>query len=132
VLGHQYPVTPPEILSRLARSWLRSRTDGRYELKLDAGFLNAHAGMSVEEQERLEAEETRQLWAALEGLRCPVLVVRGAASDLFDPDTANRMVEEVLHNGTLEVIAHAGHSVMLDNPEAFERALSRFALTDAQ
>jgi pimeloyl-ACP methyl ester carboxylesterase len=132
VLGHQYPVTPPAILSRLARSWLRARSDGRYELKLDEEFLNAHAGMSVEEQERLEAEESKQLWAALEGLRCPVLVVRGAASDLFDPDTADRMVEEVLHNGTLEVIAHAGHSVMLDNPEAFERALSRFALTDAQ
>jgi pimeloyl-ACP methyl ester carboxylesterase len=102
VLSHQYPVTPPSTLSRLARSWLRERPDGRYELKLDESFL-----------------DTKD-------------VVRGAASDIFAPDTAERMVDEVLHNGTLEIIAHAGHSVMLDNPEAFERALSRFALTDDQ
>jgi pimeloyl-ACP methyl ester carboxylesterase len=132
LLGHQYPVTPPSILSRLARSWLRERSDGRYELKLDADFLTARRGITAEEEERLEAEETKKLWNALEGLSCPVLVVRGAASDLFDPEVADRMVEDVLQNGTLEIIAHAGHSVMLDNPEAFERAFSRFALTDAQ
>ena len=132
VLGHQYPVTPPAILSRLARSWLRARSDGRYELKLDEGFLRAHAEISDEEAERLETEESKQLWQALEGLRCPVLVMRGAASDIIAPDTADRMVDEVLSNGTLEIIAQAGHSVMLDNPEAFEQALSRFALTDAQ
>ena len=88
--------------------------------------------MTAEEEERLEAEESKKLWNALEGLSCPVLVVRGAASDIFDPEVADRMVEDVLQNGTLEIIAHAGHSVMLDNPEAFERALSRFVLTDAQ
>ena len=132
VLGHQYPVTPPSILRRLARSWLRERSDGRYELKLDADFLTARRGISAEEEERLEAEESRKLWSALEGLSCPVLVVRGAASDLFDPEIADRMVEDVLQNGTLEIIAHAGHSVTLENPEAFERAFSRFALTDAQ
>ena len=132
VLAHQYPVTPSSTLRRMARSWLRERSDGRYELKLDADFLNAHTGLSAEEEERLDAEESKKLWNALEGLSCPVLVVRGAASDIFDSETADRMVEEVLHNGTLEIIAHAGHSVMLDNSEAFERALSRFALTDAQ
>ena len=103
-----------------------------YELKLDESFLDAKDRMSAEEEVQLDAEESKQLWDALEGLSCPVLVVRGAASDIFAPDTADRMVDEVLHNGTLEIIAHAGHSVMLDNPEAFERALSRFALTDAQ
>ena len=132
VLSHQYPVTPPSTLSRLARSWLRERPDGRYELKLDESFLDTKDRMSAEEEEQLDAEESKQLWEALEGLSCPVLVVRGAASDIFAPDTADRMVDEVLHNGRLEIVAHAGHSVMLDNPEAFERALSGFALTDAQ
>ena len=38
------------------------------------------------------------------------------------------MADEVLQNGTLEVIARAGHSVMLDNPVDFERALLSYAL----
>ncbi len=131
VLGRQYPVTPSRILSRLARCWLRERADGRYELKLDQNFLAVDADLSAEEEERLEAEESKRLWNALEVLRCPVLVVRGAASDILDPDVADRMVDEVLHDGKLEVVPQAGHSVMLDNPEAFERALTSFALTDA-
>jgi len=40
------------------------------------------------------------------------------------------MADEVLKQGRLEVIARAGHSVMLDNPEAFEKALAGFVLGD--
>ena len=40
------------------------------------------------------------------------------------------MVDDVLKDGTLEVIPRAGHSVMLDNTVDFERALCRFALGD--
>ncbi len=73
-------------------------------------------------------EESKRLWTALENLPCPALVVRGAASDVFDPDTADRMVDDVIPNATLAVIPSAGHSVMLDNPEAFTKALSDFVL----
>ena len=53
---------------------------------------------------------------------CPSLVIRGAASDVLDAGTADRMVEEALPDGRLEVVPRAGHSVMLDNPEGFEEA----------
>ena len=36
-----------------------------------------------------------------------------------------------LPKGRLEVIPRAGHSVMLDNPKAFQDALLRFALGDS-
>ena len=49
--------------------------------------------------------------------------VHAAASDILDPDTADKMVDDVIPNGKLAVIDRAGHSVMLDNPEGFERAL---------
>ena len=73
-------------------------------------------------------EETKRLWTALEAQTCPVLVVRGAASDVFDPDVADRMADESAKNGTLVVIPRSGHSVMLDNPVAFNQALADFAL----
>jgi pimeloyl-ACP methyl ester carboxylesterase len=38
------------------------------------------------------------------------------------------MVDDVLKNGRLAVVAQAGHSVMTDNPEGFKEALNAFAL----
>ena len=42
--------------------------------------------------------------------------------------TADRMVEDVLKHGQLAVVARAGHSVMVDNPEGFRAALTGFVL----
>ena len=36
------------------------------------------------------------LWEALAKISCPTLLVRGAASDVLAPETADRMVDEVL------------------------------------
>ena len=84
--------------------------------------------MSAEQMQAWSRKEASALWSALERTPCPALLIRGAASDVLDPDTAERMVEEVLPNGRLELIPRAGHSVMLDNPKAFQQALLRFAL----
>ena len=56
--------------------------------------------------------------------------MRGAASDILSPDVADRMVDDVLSNGTLAIIGQAGHSVMTDNPEEFCSAATRFVLGD--
>jgi pimeloyl-ACP methyl ester carboxylesterase len=55
-------------------------------------------------------------------------VIRGAASDVMSAEVADRMVDDVIPYEKLETIARAGHSVMLDNPEAFEKALCAFIL----
>ncbi|MGH9886125.1 MAG: alpha/beta fold hydrolase, partial [bacterium] len=68
------------------------------------------------------------LWAALAKLPCPALVVRGAASDVMSAEVADRMVDEVIPRAALQTVAKAGHSVMLDNPAAFETALTGFVL----
>jgi pimeloyl-ACP methyl ester carboxylesterase len=70
------------------------------------------------------------MWDALAALPCPVLVVRGAASDILSPDTADRMVDDVLQNGRLAVVAQSGHSVMTDNPRGFNDAVASFVLSD--
>ena len=57
--------------------------------------------------------------------------MRGAASDILSAETADRMVEKVLADGHLAVVAQAGHSVMLDNPEGLRAAVTDFALGDS-
>jgi pimeloyl-ACP methyl ester carboxylesterase len=128
VLQRQYPVTPPEILTELAAHWTRRRPDGRYELKLDPLFMKARQGASAEDAKRASEQESKRLWAALEKLPCPALVIRGAASDVMSAEVADEMVDDVIPNAKLETIARAGHSVMLDNPPAFEKALASFIL----
>ena len=128
VLHRQYPATKPEILNVLAGHWAQQRPDGRFELRLDPAFMRGRRGVSEEELARWSETESKHLWSALEKLPCPALVVRGAASDVLSADVADKMADEVLKNGRLEVIARAGHSVMLDNPEAFEKALASFVL----
>ncbi len=130
VLQRQYAATRPELLAKLAVHWTRRRDDGRYELKLDPGFMKAREGVSAETAKAWSEQEAKHLWAALAALPCPALVVRGAASDVMSAEVADKMVDDVIPNAKLETIGRAGHSVMLDNPEAFEKALTAFVLGD--
>ena len=130
ILARRYPEAATTTLARLARHWLRRRPDGRFEPKTDSKFGRGRAAASAEQMQDWARAEAARLWSALERTPCPTLVIRGAASDVFDPDTAERMADEALPNGRLEIIARAGHSVMLDNPEAFRDSLVRFVLGD--
>ena len=100
-------------------------------LKMDptlrSGFARPETPEQAAERERRMIAEQ---WEALARISCPTLVVRGAASDVFAPETADRMVDEVLQEGTLAVVPQAGHSVMTDNPEGFAAELSRFLLAE--
>lgn len=128
VLRRAYPAARREAVARLARSGLRERADGRLEPKTDPDFRAGRRGLSDAERAESEREATDGLWAALRALPCPALVVRGAASDVLSPECADRMVDEALERGQLAVVPHAGHSVMLDNPDAFADAVAAFAL----
>jgi len=130
VLAHNYPAVSREILTRMAHHALRRRADGRFEPKLDPAWFKGRSDAGVDPEAMRQREErlTRDMWDALAKVPCPTLVVRGAASDVLSADVADRMVEEALRHGRLAVIPRAGHSVMVDNPEAFRAALSGFVL----
>lgn len=130
-LAHAYPAAQPAAVARMARHGMRRREDGRYERKSDPAFHAGRAAMTPEAAEALERQTSKQLWETLAKIRCPTLLVRGAASDILDPDTADRMADEVLSNGRLAVVPRAGHSVMTDNPEGFAEAVSAFVLGDS-
>jgi pimeloyl-ACP methyl ester carboxylesterase len=129
LLSLHYPAARPEALLRMARHGLRPRADGRFALKMDPALRGAFARDETPEAaaERERASSAAQ-WDALARVRCPTLVVRGAASDVLSADAADRMVDDVLARGKLAVVPHAGHSVMTDNPDAFREAVTAFVL----
>jgi pimeloyl-ACP methyl ester carboxylesterase len=129
LLSLHYPAAKPAAIQRMARHSARQREDARWVLKMDPSLRGGMAG--PEDPEAAATREERiiaQQWEALRALPCPALVVRGAAADVFAPDTADRMVDEVLQSGRLAVVPQAGHSVMTDNPEGFRDAVTQFVL----
>jgi len=129
MLAHQYVAAIPSAIARMAEYGLRQRDDGRYELKMDPKLRDfGRASAPPEELEQRERDLRERLWQACETVPCPTLVVRGAASDILSADVADKMADDVLTQGSLAVIPQAGHSVMTDNPEAFRKALTDFAL----
>ena len=128
LLARNDPAAGREQLQRLARHGLRVRRDGRLEPKLDPAWFRGRRGAGEAEQREREARITRELWDALARVPCPALVIRGAASDVVSADVADRMAEDALEQGRLVVIPRAGHSVMVDNPEACRDALTGFVL----
>lgn len=128
-LAHALPMAPPGVIARLARHALRQRSDGRFEHKLDPFFRRGVSRpSSPEELAAGTREEAEELWDALAKISCPTLLVRGAASDVLSPETADRMVDEVLPNATLAVVPQAAHAVMVENPEGFNAAVCGFVL----
>ncbi|MCP5042998.1 MAG: alpha/beta hydrolase, partial [bacterium] len=98
-LSISYPVATAESIRRMARHGLRQREDGRYELKMDIAFRGRVAQeQGPEEIRKAEEANTQVLWDALAKIKCPTLVVRGAASDIVSADVADRMADEVLSN----------------------------------
>jgi esterase len=64
-----------------------------------------------------------ELWAAWRAVNCPVLLVRGADSDVLAADTAQRMLAEN-PNVRFASIPDCGHSITLDSPDGLLKAVS--------
>ena len=62
---------------------------------------------------------------AVRGLQCPTLVLRGALSDILARETAQAMADANPNVRWVE-IPGATHFVHEDNPEAFNREVTRF------
>jgi len=91
----------------------RELADGSYELKSDSKLRERFIG---------GGGSGTDLWRCMEAIRCPTLIIRGGDSDVLPPEVAERMLQ-MLPNARLEVVPNAGHTVMLDNPAEFNRAV---------
>ena len=69
-------------------------------------------------------QHTVNMWQVLGELACPTLVVRGAQSDMFAPETVARVKAA---NPRIDVVeVDGGHNVAGDNPQGFLAAVRPF------
>ncbi|MGJ3646873.1 alpha/beta fold hydrolase [Sphingomonas sp. GlSt437] len=106
----------------MAKRLYRLNSTGRIVLDYD---------LKIAEPLRVPGNEAGpDMWRALDRLTgVPVLVVRGALSDILDARVADRMIAS-LDRAELVTIADTGHAPTLDEPEAIaaiDRLLARVA-----
>jgi len=123
-LAERRPLAMQEALHELAHYSLRRTADNRFELTMDPALRSVGSTRDSDEANRTYNDVV--LWAALDAISCPVLVVRGVGSSVLRRDSAKHMVNSSLANGRLVEVDNAGHSVMIDNPNGFHAAVATF------
>jgi esterase len=106
------------LLAASVRHNVRQLPNGRWVRKNDTRFIG-RAGVD-EHARRIEA-----YWTHTAPITCPTLVVRGALSDVFLDDAAERFARS-FPNGRWTRIEGAGHTVQGDNPLGLIAALREF------
>jgi pimeloyl-ACP methyl ester carboxylesterase len=112
------PRRDPKILRRSLMHNLRQGHDGTWTWKYDR--------RRFQQMDRdTHSSERRGLADGLANVTCPTLVVRGAESDVFHEEDAERLAQR-LPDGRYVTIPMAGHTVQGDNPRDLAAALREF------
>lgn len=111
----------PALLRQTLALNLRRQDDGTWTWKYDPRTL---VGLTAKDI----MDARRPLWSVLDRIACPVLIGRGADSEIFTDDDAERFAR-ALPNGRWLSIPRARHSVQTDNPAGLAAAVSDFATT---
>lgn len=110
---------------RLKRN-LRQRSDGRWVWK---HALGRRLRAAIDEGATFDGGGWRQLVAGMDteiaGLDCPVLVLRGGASDVLSDEGAKE-VAELIPDARLATVESAGHHAAGDNPHTTTRLVADF------
>ena len=94
---------------------------GGFAIKRDTIFRE-RMKKTVETGERPKPDA--DLWQVLAGISCPILVVRGAQSDMFAPEMKGRITAANARATVVEVAG--GHNVGGDNPKGLVAAVRQF------
>jgi esterase len=111
----------PKLLRRSLQHNLRQLPNGKLTWKHDRRH---RAKFDAEEW----ARRREGLWDDIPRITCPTLVVRGARSDVFHDEDAEKLVA-ALPQGSWVRVEDAGHTVQGDNPRALVAELRRFLTT---
>ena len=112
------PRRDPKILRRSLMHNLRQQTDGNWVWKYDR--------KRFQQMDRdAHTAERRALADGLAKVTVPTLVVRGAESDVFHKEDAERLAQR-LPDGRYVTSPRAGHTVQGDNPKDLAGALREF------
>ena len=122
--GSAFPDADAAHWDAFARRIFREGDDGRpvldYDPDIGAAFRTAPTG---------PAPDLWPLWDALAADSRPLLLVRGALSDVLEPQTADEMARRAPQLRRAEV-ARVGHAPMLTEPEARDALAAFFAEVD--
>ncbi len=110
------PVPPEEHQRYRINHNLMQTADGKWTWKYDKALRSGTPRPSI---------DTEQQWANWRAIKCPVLLLRGANSDVLSQEVADRMVRENA-NARLVTIAGSGHPIPLDKPVEFEAAVRQW------
>lgn len=114
-LMRQSPNATEDRIRQVLPQWYRCTDDGRYTFKFDPALRGRPAPGADPEQHRRTATALRE---KLKTFTAPVLLLRGANSDILSPEAAADTVA-AFPNATLITIPNAGHNIHTDNPRAF-------------
>jgi pimeloyl-ACP methyl ester carboxylesterase len=114
------PATPAGVARRARFEAYAKPIPGGYVIKRDPYFRDQFKRqVETGERHRLELD----MWEVLRGIGCPVLVVRGARSDMFAATTIPRVAAT---NPRIQIVeVDAGHNVAGDNAPGFDLALRK-------
>jgi esterase len=97
------------------------RRDGGYRLRRDLAFRdNFRRALETGQS----APVPPYLWTMLAELTVPTLVIRGSDSDMFAPETIDKVKAANPRARTMEIVA--GHDIAGDNPDALVTAVRGF------
>ncbi len=108
---------PASVLAYVARHAMRQTADGTYTLKFD--------------RRALSGASARDLTPALRSVRCPILAVRGAESQIVSHAALGEFPAANPLAHTAE-IAGAHHHVMLDRPAELAQVMRQFLAANAR
>ena len=112
------PRRDPRLLRLSLRHNLRQTPKGQWMWKYDQRHRGKAEPGAYERRRDL-------LWDAVGKVRCPTLVVRGAQSDVFHDEDAERLAA-ALPRGQWVRVENAGHTVQGDNPAGLLTELRTF------
>jgi non-heme chloroperoxidase len=113
------PRRPLEVIRKYTVVYnLKQLPSGKWTWKYDTYFSEGHSRGDVKQMEQELSTEVKKI-------SCPTLLVKGAESDVLSLDGA-RLLQAAVPGSEFALIPGAGHSVMGDNPPAFEAAVREF------
>jgi esterase len=114
------PRRDPILLRRSLLHNLRQLPNGKWTWKWDPNRMRGNSGQLSD-----HIAGMRRLWTHVEKIECPALVMRGANSDVFSDENADKFAN-TLANGRWVRIPDAGHTVQGDNPRIMVQELRQF------
>ncbi|RXH11354.1 alpha/beta fold hydrolase [Bradyrhizobium guangzhouense] len=112
------PLTHPRMLGHIVDNALRESADGRLVLKVDRRIQQIMGTGSA------RADDVRPI---LSKISCRTLLIRGRGSAVLSKKEAFDIIR-LLKDGQLHEISHAGHAVMVEDPDEFADAVNQFLL----